>query len=228
MTPEALRRRMAHGNIYRSEKVDAALANYFRVGNLGALRELALLWLADKVDAGLEGYRAEHGITQNWPTRERVVIALSGGPEGDTLLRRGARIASRGAGGQLLAVYVARTDGLATTPRSARSPSCAGSPRNSAASSTPSPATTPPRPCSTSPAGSTPPRSWSARPGCRRGGAGFSPSLAERIIADAGDIDVHVVTHPRPGRGFTPGRPSRCPAPGAGRPGRRRDCCRCS
>ncbi|HSK34201.1 MAG TPA: histidine kinase, partial [Propionicimonas sp.] len=87
MSPEALRRRMAHGNIYRPEKVDAALANYFRVGNLSALRELALLWLADKVDAGLEGYRAAHGITQNWPTRERVVVALSGGPEGETLLR---------------------------------------------------------------------------------------------------------------------------------------------
>ena len=57
MSPEALRRRMAHGNIYRPEKVDAALANYFRVGNLAALRELALLWLAEKVDAALEGYR---------------------------------------------------------------------------------------------------------------------------------------------------------------------------
>src|SRR5438552_2151103 len=49
-TPEALRRRMAHGNIYKPEKVDAALANYFRPGNLAALRELALLWFADKVD----------------------------------------------------------------------------------------------------------------------------------------------------------------------------------
>ena len=52
MTPEALRRRMAHGNIYPPEKVDAALANYFRPGNLAALRELALLWVADKVDDG--------------------------------------------------------------------------------------------------------------------------------------------------------------------------------
>jgi two-component system sensor histidine kinase KdpD len=54
MTPEALRRRMAHGNIYRPEKIDAALGNYFRVGNLTALRELALLWLADKVDDQLD------------------------------------------------------------------------------------------------------------------------------------------------------------------------------
>ena len=116
MAPEALRRRMAHGNIYAAEKVDAALANYFRVGNLSALRELALLWLADKVDAGLEGYRAEHGIDPTWPTRERVVVALSGGGEGDTLLRRGARIASRGAGGELLAVPGTASDGLTTAP----------------------------------------------------------------------------------------------------------------
>lgn len=114
MTPEALRRRMAHGNIYRPEKVDAALANYFRLGNLSALRELALLWLADRVDEALERYRADQGIDQPWPTRERVVVALSGGPEGETLLRRGGRIASRSAGGDLVAVHVVAADGLAT------------------------------------------------------------------------------------------------------------------
>ena len=58
MAPEALRRRMAHGNVYAAEKVDAALGNYFRVGNLTALRELALLWMADKVDEALQRYRA--------------------------------------------------------------------------------------------------------------------------------------------------------------------------
>ena len=65
MTPEALRRRMAHGNIYPPEKIDAALTNYFRTGNLTALRELALLWLADKVDEGLQRYRAEHDIQRH-------------------------------------------------------------------------------------------------------------------------------------------------------------------
>src|SRR5260370_4165 len=59
MTPEALRRRMAHGNIYPPEKIHAALTNYFRSGNLAALRELALLWPADKVDEGLQRYRTE-------------------------------------------------------------------------------------------------------------------------------------------------------------------------
>jgi two-component system sensor histidine kinase KdpD len=112
MAPEALRRRMAHGNVYRPEKVDAALGNYFRIGNLTALRELALLWLADKVDDQLDRYRAEHNISATWETRDRVVVALTGGPEGDTLIRRGARIASRAKTADLLAVHVTRNDGL--------------------------------------------------------------------------------------------------------------------
>ncbi len=99
MTPEALRRRMAHGNIYPPEKIDAALTNYFRSGNLAALRELALLWLADKVDEGLQRYRVEHKIEGAWEARERVVVALTGGPEGKTLVRRAARIAARSAAG---------------------------------------------------------------------------------------------------------------------------------
>ncbi|GAA1874674.1 ATP-binding protein [Lapillicoccus jejuensis] len=115
MSPESLRRRMAHGNIYRAEKIDAALAHYFRPGNLSALRELALLWLADRVDETLERYRATHGISSTWPTRERVVVALTGGPEGEALLRRAARIASRGAGGELVACHVVQSDGLVET-----------------------------------------------------------------------------------------------------------------
>ncbi|HEX4291491.1 MAG TPA: sensor histidine kinase KdpD [Trebonia sp.] len=112
MTAEALRRRMAHGNIYPPEKIDAALTNYFRAGNLTALRELALLWLADKVDEGLQKYRAEHHITSTWEARERVAVALTGGSEGDTLIRRGSRIAARASGGDLLAVHVTKSDGL--------------------------------------------------------------------------------------------------------------------
>jgi len=115
MAPEALRRRMAHGNVYPAEKVDTALSNYFRVGNLTALRELALLWVAGKVDEQLERYRADHGIAGTWEARERVVVALSGGPEGDTLIRRAARVAARTKGADLLAVHVTRSDGLAGT-----------------------------------------------------------------------------------------------------------------
>ncbi|MEO3867907.1 ATP-binding protein [Nonomuraea sp. B12E4] len=113
MSPEALRRRMAHGNVYAPAKVDAALSNYFRVGNLTALRELALLWVAGKVDDQLDHYRAEHGIASTWEARERVVVALTGGPEGDTLVRRAARIAARTKGADLLAVHVTSADGLA-------------------------------------------------------------------------------------------------------------------
>ncbi|MDF2260151.1 sensor histidine kinase [Streptantibioticus ferralitis] len=112
MPAEALRRRMAHGNIYPPEKIDAALSHYFRVGNLTALRELALLWVAGQVDEALQKYRYEHRIGKVWETRERVVVALTGGSEGETLIRRAARIAARSSGGDLLAVHVVRSDGL--------------------------------------------------------------------------------------------------------------------
>jgi len=112
ITPEALRRRLSHGNIYAAEKVDAALSNYFRRGNLTALRELALLWVADQVDAALAKYRAENEITDTWEARERVVVAVTGGPESETLVRRAGRIASKSSA-ELIVVHVVRGDGLA-------------------------------------------------------------------------------------------------------------------
>ncbi|GGT10027.1 sensor histidine kinase [Streptomyces chromofuscus] len=118
MSPEALRRRMAHGNVYQPDKVDAALSNYFRPGNLTALRELALLWVADRVDEYLKRYRSEHRVSRIWGSRERIVVGLTGGPEGRTLIRRAARLAEKGAGGEVLAVYIARSDGLtAASPK---------------------------------------------------------------------------------------------------------------
>ena len=115
MTPEALRRRMAHGNIYAAEKVDAALANYFRIGNLAALRELALLWVADRVEDSLQQYMEDHGITAAWETRERVVVAMTGAPGGEALIRRASRMAARSKG-DLLGVHVRSVDGLAGPP----------------------------------------------------------------------------------------------------------------
>ncbi|MFG2554694.1 DUF4118 domain-containing protein [Streptomyces sp. NPDC048581] len=112
MSPQALRRRMAHGNIYKSDKVDAALSNYFRPGNLTALRELALLWVADRVDEYLKQYRSDHRVSKIWGSRERIVVGLTGGAEGRTLIRRAARLAEKGAGGEVLAVYISRSDGL--------------------------------------------------------------------------------------------------------------------
>ncbi|ANZ41766.1 histidine kinase [Lentzea guizhouensis] len=111
ITPEALRRRLAHGNVYPAHRIDAALGNYFRLGNLTALRELALLWVADQVDVALQRYRSEKDITDTWETRERVVVAITGGPESETLIRRARRIAVR-AGAELLVVHVLRGDGL--------------------------------------------------------------------------------------------------------------------
>ncbi|ART68488.1 histidine kinase [Mycobacterium dioxanotrophicus] len=111
ITPEALQRRLSHGNVYAPERIDAALSNYFRRGNLTALRELALLWLADQVDAALAKYRADNKITDTWEARERVVVAVTGGPESETLVRRASRIASRSSA-ELMVVHVVRGDGL--------------------------------------------------------------------------------------------------------------------
>lgn len=111
ITPEALRSRLRHGNVYAAEKVDAALSNYFRRGNLTALRELALLWIADQVDAALVKYRNDNRITETWEARERVVVAVTGGPESETLLRRASRIASKSSA-ELMVLHIVRGDGL--------------------------------------------------------------------------------------------------------------------
>ncbi len=105
-TPETLRDRLAHGHICPAHHVDAALGALFQTGNLSALRELALLWLAAALAAGP---RHLHGgdAPGSGQARERVVVALSGGPEGEALIRRAARIAAR-SGGDLLAVHAAR------------------------------------------------------------------------------------------------------------------------
>jgi two-component system, OmpR family, sensor histidine kinase KdpD len=113
MTPEALRRRMVHGNVYPPDRIEAALTHYFRPGNLTALRELALLWVADRVEEGLQRYRTEHGIAAPWETRERIVVGIGGEPCDEKVIRRAARIAARTPGSDLLAVHVTRDDGLA-------------------------------------------------------------------------------------------------------------------
>ncbi len=116
MTPEALRRRMVHGNVYPPNRVEAALTHYFRPGNLTALRELALLWVADRVEEGMQRYRAEHGIAAPWETRERIVVGIAGEKGDEAVIRRAARIAARTPGSDLLAVHVDRDDGLAAGP----------------------------------------------------------------------------------------------------------------
>ncbi len=115
ITPEALRRRMAHGNIYAAEMIDASLSNYFRKGNLTALRELALLWLADRVEDSLQRYLDEHQIVEKWETRERLIVGITGTGSDEALLRRASRIASR-SGANLIAVHVVSAAGRRLTP----------------------------------------------------------------------------------------------------------------
>jgi two-component system, OmpR family, sensor histidine kinase KdpD len=111
MAPEALRRRMAHGNVYPPERIDAALANYFRTGNLTALRELALLWVADRVDEELNDYRERHNIARPWQTKERVVVSITGAKGSGVLIRRAARMAMR-TKAELVGVHVRTDDSL--------------------------------------------------------------------------------------------------------------------
>jgi two-component system sensor histidine kinase KdpD len=122
MTPEALRRRMVHGNVYPPNRIEAALSHYFRPGNLTALRELALLWVADRVEEGLQRYRAEHGIATQWETRERIVVGVAGETDDEKIVRRAARIAARTPGSDLLAVHVVSDDGLAAGDAAALEP----------------------------------------------------------------------------------------------------------
>jgi two-component system sensor histidine kinase KdpD len=113
LSPQALRRRLSDGLIHPPDRVDAALSDYYRPGNLAALRELALLWTADRADEYLQQYRAEHRISEPWRARERIVVGLTGGPEGATLIRRAARLAAKASGGEILAVHVVRSNGRA-------------------------------------------------------------------------------------------------------------------
>jgi len=201
MTAEALRRRMAHGNIYPPEKIDAALTNYFRTGNLTALRELALLWLADKVDEGLQRYRAEHHINASWEARERVVVALTGGPEGKTLIRRAARIAARSAGGDLLAVHITKSDGLTGADPAALArqrrlvESVGGTYHQVVGDDIPEALLTFARAeNATQLVLGASRRSW-------LGTMLTGPGIGNRTIRGSGDIDVHIVTHSQMGRG---------------------------
>src|SRR5215469_726532 len=201
MTPEALRRRMAHGNIYQAEKIDAALTNYFRPGNLAALRELALLWLADKVDEGLQRYREAHDIHATWEARERVVVALTGGPEGDTLIRRAARIAARSSGGDLLAVHVTTSDGLTGADPAALAhqrqltESLGGTYHQVVGDDVPEALLTFARAENAT---------QLVLGASRRGWLASlltGPGVSMRTVRESGDIDVHIVTHSYAGRG---------------------------
>ena len=95
LTPEALQNRMKRGDVYSQEKVEQSLKNFFRRGNLIALRELALRQVAEQVDRSLESYMDAKDIRQNWGVRERIAVCVSGSPAGQYLIARAARMARR-------------------------------------------------------------------------------------------------------------------------------------
>ena len=107
ISPDALRRRLVSGEIYPPDRIDAALSHYFRPRNLTGLRELSLLWLADRVDEVLER-DAKGG--PSWAVRERVVVGVSGGAESEAVIRRAARIVAETPGSVFLAVAVTILD----------------------------------------------------------------------------------------------------------------------
>ncbi|WP_432247533.1 DUF4118 domain-containing protein [Streptomyces sanyensis] len=201
MAPQALRRRMAHGNIYQPDRIDAALSNYFRPGNLTALRELALLWLADRVDEYLQQYRGEHNIRSTWQARERVVVGLTGGPEGRTLIRRSARMAAKGAGGEILAVYISRSDGLTSaspkelTVQRTLVEDLGGTFHHVIGDDVPSALLEFARGVNATQIvlGSSRRKSWQYL---------FGPGVGASVARDSGpDLDVHIVTHDEAGKG---------------------------
>lgn len=107
LTPEALHNRMKRGDVYSTEKVERSLKNFFRRGNLIALRELALRQVAEQVDRSLETYMEDEDIRKNWGVRERMAICVSGNPAGQYLVARGARMARR-MDAELYVVHVER------------------------------------------------------------------------------------------------------------------------
>ena len=118
VTPETLRDRMARGYIYRAEQAEGALGGAFHIGVLAALRELALRWVAATLASGPLSDQPGGQDLDSGHVRERVVAAIGGGPEGEVLIRRAARIAAR-SGGDLLAVHAAPAGGPAAAARAA-------------------------------------------------------------------------------------------------------------
>jgi two-component system, OmpR family, sensor histidine kinase KdpD len=105
LTPEALQNRMKRGDVYGKEKVEQSLKNFFRRGNLIALRELALRQVAEQVDRSLSSYMDEKDIQENWAVRERLAVCISSNPRAQYLLARAARMARR-MDAELYAVHV--------------------------------------------------------------------------------------------------------------------------
>jgi len=119
MSPHALRQRMQHGNIYPPERAEQALKQFFREGNLTALRELALRKASSAVEEDLEEYMREHDIDAAWPACERVLVCVDPHPGSQRLVRRGWRMANRLLA-ELLAAFVETPGWARATPEEKR------------------------------------------------------------------------------------------------------------
>ncbi|MFD1674087.1 universal stress protein [Alicyclobacillus fodiniaquatilis] len=95
VTPETLQQRLMDGKIYTLDKVDRALNNFFRLGNLSALREIALLEVADDVDQRLDQQRMKENGNRGYKQNESILVCVNYRPHSEKLIRRGWRIADR-------------------------------------------------------------------------------------------------------------------------------------
>ena len=116
ISPYALRQRMRHGNIYPPDRIEASLNNFFREGNLTALRELALRRTAEKIEAQLQQYMTEHGITELWPASERVLVGFDHRPHTRQVIRDAWRLA-HGLHADLVAISIQPEGRLAFTSK---------------------------------------------------------------------------------------------------------------
>ena len=119
MSPHALRQRMRHGNIYPPERAERALDQFFREGNLIALREMALRKMAHVCEQDLEQYMQQRGIDAAWSAGERVMVCVDDQPQAQNLVRRGWRMANR-YDTELLAVCVETPRWASSTPEQKR------------------------------------------------------------------------------------------------------------
>jgi two-component system sensor histidine kinase KdpD len=95
LPPDEIITRLQQGRVYRAEQAERATQHFFRKGNLIALRELALRAMADRVDAQVRDYRDDHTIDRVWQVRERLLVCLGPGDNGESLVRAGRRMAAR-------------------------------------------------------------------------------------------------------------------------------------
>ena len=116
LTPEALQTRMQRGDIYPQERVERALSNFFRRGNLMALRELALRQVARTVDRSLDAYLRRKRFGDHWQVQERVAVCMSANPTAQQLIARGARIAE-GIDAELFVLHVSDNEELGPEER---------------------------------------------------------------------------------------------------------------